>query len=134
MSHLSKILCAEDDPDIRMILEFSLAKVGGYTLCLCTDGTEALLRAPAFAPDLILLDVMMPGITGPETLHALRKIPALAQTAVVLMSAKALPQEIQALLELGAAGLIVKPFDPMTLPETLNIYWNCAREKQINGA
>jgi two-component system, OmpR family, response regulator len=126
---LRRILCAEDDPDIRTILEFSLAGVGGYELCLCVDGTDALERADAFAPDLILLDVMMPRLGGPETMAALRARPAMRDTPIVLMSARALPAEIEALLEHGATGVIVKPFDPVALPENLKIYWDYARGK-----
>lgn len=125
---LRKVLCAEDDPDIRAILEFSLGTVGGYELRLCPDGTDALAEADAFAPDLILLDVMMPMLSGPDTMRALRDTP------IVLMSARALPDEIEALLEHGATGVIVKPFDPMALPEHLKIYWDYARDKRAGHA
>jgi len=131
MNALRKILCAEDDPDIRTILAFSLGTVGGYELCMCDDGVQAVDSAEAFRPDLILLDVMMPGITGPEAMHALHRRPALRSTPVVLMSARALPNEIEALLEHGATGVIIKPFDPMTLPENLKIYWEYAQNKPI---
>ena len=73
MSELRRVMCVEDDPDIRMIIEFSLATLGGYQVCLCPDGRAALTQAPNFKPDLVLLDVMMPGLSGPETLAALRK-------------------------------------------------------------
>ncbi len=72
----------------------------------------------------------MPRMTGPEAMHAMRRMPELAGTAVVLMSARALPHEIEALLEHGATGVIVKPFDPMTLAENLKIYWNYAHAKR----
>ncbi len=129
-STLHKVLCAEDDPDIRAILEFSLGAVGGYEVRLCPDGTDALAEVDAFAPDLILLDVMMPTLSGPDSMRALREKPALRDTPIVLMSARALPDEIEALLEHGATGVIVKPFDPMTLPEHLKIYWDYARDKR----
>ncbi|WP_176049694.1 response regulator [Burkholderia sp. BCC1644] len=131
---LQRILCAEDDPDIRTILDFSLSTVGGYELCLCADGTEALEQADAFAPDLVLLDVMMPRLGGPETMRALRERPALRDTPIVLMSARALPDEIEALLAHGATGVIVKPFDPVALPENLKIYWNYAHDKPAHDA
>lgn len=131
---LHKVLCAEDDPDIRAILEFSLGAVGGYEVRLCPDGADALAEADAFEPDLILLDVMMPTLSGPDTMRALREKPALRDTPIVLMSARALPDEIEALLEHGATGVIVKPFDPMTLPEHLKIYWDYARDKRAGHA
>ena len=71
--------------------------------------------APAFAPDLILLDVMMPGMDGPTTLKALRQIESLSQTPVAFMTAKIQPNEIAEYKLLGAIDVIPKPFDPMTL-------------------
>ncbi len=127
MDALRRVLCAEDDPDIRTILELSLVTVGGYEVCMCADGRAAVEQAPGFRPDLILLDVMMPGMTGPEAMQAIRAMPALRGTPVVLMSARALPHEIEALLEHGATGVIVKPFDPMTLADNLRIYWEHGR-------
>ena len=130
---LRKILCAEDDPDIRTILDFSLTGVGGYELCLCANGAEAVERAEAFAPDLVLLDVMMPTLDGPGAMRALRAKPAMRDTPIVLMSARALPDEIETLLAHGATGVIVKPFDPVALPDNLKIYWNYAHDKRARG-
>jgi two-component system, OmpR family, response regulator len=127
-----RILCAEDDPDIRTILVFSLTNLGGYELCLCNDGIDALEQVDAFVPDLILLDVMMPRLGGPETMSALRERPALRDIPIVLMSARALPNEIEGLLAHGATGVIVKPFDPVALPNHLKIYWNYAHDRRAS--
>jgi len=127
MSELRRVLCAEDDPDIRMIIEFSLATVGGYEVCMCADGHSAVAQASVFAPDLVLLDVMMPGLNGPETLAALRQQPLLKNVPMVFMTAKAMPDEVEALLHYGVAGVIVKPFDPVTLPQDIRIYWEHGR-------
>jgi len=124
---LRRVLCVEDDPDIRMILEFSLATVGGYEVCCCAEGRSALAQAPQFLPDLVLLDVMMPGLSGPETLVALRALPSMQGVPVVFMTAKAMPDELEQLLSHGATGLIVKPFDPMTLPTDILPYWEHGR-------
>lgn len=134
METLQRVLCAEDDPDIRTILELSLGTVGGYELCMCPDGIAAVEAAPRFRPDLILLDVMMPGLTGPEAMQAIRALPGLRHTPVVLMSARALPHEIEALLEHGATGVIVKPFEPMRLAEHLRIYWEHGRGPDASDA
>jgi CheY-like chemotaxis protein len=127
MTELRRVMCVEDDPDIRMILDFSLATVGGYTVRCCPGGRAALQEAPAFQPDLVLLDVMMPDMTGPETLVALRALPCMQGVPVVFMTAKAMPDELEQLLEHGATGLIVKPFDPMTLPQDIRPYWEHGR-------
>jgi CheY-like chemotaxis protein len=124
---LRRVMCVEDDADIRMILEFSLATVGGYEVCCCPGGRAALQQAPEFKPDLVLLDVMMPDLSGPETLAALRELPSMRGVPVVFMTAKALPDELEQLLEHGATGLIVKPFDPMTLPQDIRPYWEHGR-------
>jgi len=124
---LRRVMCVEDDADIRMILEFSLATVGGYEVCCCPGGRAALQQAPEFKPDLVLLDVMMPDLSGPETLAALRELPSMQGVPVVFMTAKALPDELEQLLEHGATGLIVKPFDPMTLPQDIRPYWEHGR-------
>jgi CheY-like chemotaxis protein len=127
MSELRRVMCVEDDVDIRMILEFSLATVGGYELRMCPGGRSALQEAPDFRPDLVLLDVMMPDLSGPETLQALREMPCMRGVPVVFMTAKAMPDELEQLLQHGATGLIVKPFDPMTLPKDILPYWEHGR-------
>ena len=132
MSELRRVMCVEDDPDIRMIIEFSLATLGGYQVCLCPDGRAALAQAPNFKPDLVLLDVMMPGLSGPETLAALRGQVEMAGVPVVFMTAKAMPNEVEELLQYGATGVIVKPFDPVTLPQDIRIYWEHGRGIRLN--
>lgn len=127
MNELRRVLCVEDDPDIRMIIEFSLATVGGYEVCLCPGGHSALAQAPIFRPDIVLLDVMMPDLSGPETLAALRQQLGMKGVPVVFMTAKAMPDEVEELLQYGATGVIVKPFDPVTLPQDIRIYWEHGR-------
>lgn len=124
---LARVMCVEDDQDIRMILEFSLVTIGGYTLCACSSGAEALARAREFRPQLVLLDVMMPGLTGPETLQALRQLPEMVGIPVVFLTAKAMPEQVEGLLQYGATGVIVKPFDPVRLPKDILIYWEHGR-------
>ena len=128
MDDLRRVMCVEDDPDIRMILDFSLQRVGGYELCLCASGQEALDRVDAFAPQLVLLDVMMPGLTGPQTLEQLRQRPVMRGVPAVFLTAKAMPDEVEALTVYGATGIIVRPFDPVTLPKDIRIYWEHGRD------
>lgn len=119
MSALKRVLYVEDDPDIREVATMALELTGELELCVCASGADALADGPAFAPDLILLDVMMPGMDGPTTLARLRESPALAETPVVFMTAKVQSQEVAALRAMGALDVIAKPFDPMQLASRL---------------
>lgn len=120
---LQRILYVEDEDDIRAVAELALVNVAGFELCTCASGEEALAVAETFAPDLLLLDVMMPDMDGPATLRALREIPALADTPAIFMTAKVQPDEVNRYLELGAVDVIAKPFDPMSLGDQLNNAW-----------
>lgn len=118
-----KILYVEDEPDIRSIAKMSMQAIGGFDICECAGGQEALAAAAAFAPQLVLLDVMMPGMDGPETLRRLRELPATSATPVIFMTAKVQANEVNEYLTLGAIGVIAKPFDPMTLPQQITNLW-----------
>jgi CheY-like chemotaxis protein len=113
---IRKVLLVDDEDDIRTIGRLSLSRVGGWETVLAASGAEAVTRAAAEKPDLILLDVMMPGMDGPTTFGQLRAHPDTAATPVIFMTAKVQKQEVARYLELGAVGVIAKPFDPMTLP------------------
>jgi CheY-like chemotaxis protein len=121
---LNRILLVEDEPDIQVVAKLALEAVGGYTVELCSSGNEALQRGPEFKPDLILLDVMMPGMDGPATLKALRGLPQLAATPVIFLTAKIQTHEVAYYKELGALEVIAKPFDPMTLSGTIAEIWS----------
>lgn len=126
MAELKKILYVEDEPDIQMIARVALENVGGFELLVCSSGAEAVEKAAGFAPDLFLLDVMMPGMDGPTTLEELRKIPQLAKTPVMFMTAKVQPQEVEFLKSLNVADVIAKPFDPMGLANNIRESWSKA--------
>ena len=123
---LKKILYVEDEPDIRTIASMALESLGGFELECCQSGQEALDRAPGFEPDLILLDIMMPGMNGPSALQQLRKLPGLAETPVIFMTAKVQPQELAEYRALGALDVIHKPFDPMLLADQVREIWRTA--------
>ena len=120
---LERILYVEDEADIRAVAQLALEMVGGFKLQICSSGTEALSKAEAFAPDLILLDVMMPGMDGPSTLQGLRERPSLTDTPAVFMTAKVQPAEIAHFKSLGALDVIAKPFDPMALAGQIKRIW-----------
>lgn len=120
---LNKVLYVEDEDDIRTIAQLALEAVGGLTLKSCSSGEEAVQAAVSFAPDLILLDVMMPGMDGPSTLAALHKLDPLKDVPVIFMTAKVQPSEIAHYRSLGALDVIAKPFDPMTLADQVRAVW-----------
>ena len=109
-----RVLLVDDDPDIRFIGEMALARVGKFDVTVAESG-ERCLELAAAQPDVILLDVMMPGLDGTATLARLREDPALARIPVIFMTAKVQDSELARYRELGAHGVIAKPFDPMTL-------------------
>ena len=121
---LSRILYVEDEPDIRFVAEMALQAVGGFTVITCASGEEALSAAPEARADLLLLDVMMPGMDGPGTLKALRALPATAHTPVIFMTAKVQAAEVAVYKALGALEVIAKPFDPMTLAAQIQRIWD----------
>lgn len=124
MIDLQKVMYVEDDPDIREIATLALRDVGGLTVKVCDSGQLALKEVGDFAPQLILLDVMMPNMDGPETLAALRLQGSVSQEmAVVFMTAKVHPEELLRYRELGIADVISKPFDPMTLANDVRAIW-----------
>jgi two-component system, OmpR family, response regulator len=120
---LSSIMLVEDEPDIQLVARLALENVGGFKVDVCASGFEALEKAPLLNPDLILLDVLMPDLDGPATLTELRKIPALESTPVVFLTAKVQAHEVEHYREIGAVDVIAKPFDPMSLAETVRAIW-----------
>lgn len=120
---LEKVMLVEDDGDIRTVASMSLEMVGGLKVLACESGEAALAAIAGFAPQLVLLDVMMPGMNGPEVLARLRALPGGGSLPVAFMTAKVQPEEIRALLELGVVEVIAKPFDPMALPDQVKALW-----------
>ena len=120
---LNRILVVDDEPDILAVIRTTLHARGDFEVEVCTCGQDALEIAPRFAPDLILLDVMMPGIDGPMTLKALQQDPRTSSTLVVFMTAKVMPQETARYLSLGAVAVIAKPFDQRTLVDEIEVIW-----------
>jgi len=126
---LQRILYVEDEPDIQAVARIALETVGGFTVQICSSGEEALQAAIEFAPDLLLLDVMMPGMDGPTTLQELRNLPDLENTPAVFMTAKVQPQEIEQFKSYGALDVIAKPFDPMALSSQITAVWQQRNEQ-----
>jgi len=113
------VLHVDDDEDIREIVNLSLETIGGLRVAQCVSGSDALHKVAEIRPDVFLLDVMMPEMSGVETLSFLRKIPGFESTPAIFMTAKTRKGQSAALLDAGAAGVISKPFDPTSLPEQI---------------
>lgn len=118
-NQVNRVLYVEDDPDIRAVAELALVAVGGFDALLCESGQQALEQIDDFNPDLVLLDVMMPGMDGPQTLRALQDRPAGLPAPAVFMTARLQPAEVAEYRAMGAIGVIPKPFDPMTLGDQI---------------
>ena len=122
MERLKRILLIEDDPDIQAVARLAL-EVGDFEVEVCGNGADAPALVERFAPDLILLDVMMPGLDGPSTLRLLPQQPQSAAIPVIFLTAKVQGREPETYRSLGAIDVIAKPFDPMTLAETVRDIW-----------
>jgi CheY-like chemotaxis protein len=117
-----RILHVDDEPDIREVVELSLALDPYFVLQSCGSGGEAFALAAEWQPDMILLDVMMPVMDGPATLLKLRENARTASIPVIFMTARAQAREVDRFRSLGAVGVIPKPFDPMTLATSVRSY------------
>ena len=121
---LQRILYAEDEPLIQAVAKLALEKVGGFEVLICGSGADALAQVKAFAPDLILLDVVMPGMDGPTTFHHLRADADTAAIPIVFLTANVQKSEVDHYLALGAMDVLAKPFNPMTLATQVREVWS----------
>jgi PAS domain S-box-containing protein len=118
-----RVVYVDDDDDIREIASLALGLNPEISVETCDSGEAALALLPRVMPEFILLDVMMPGLDGPATLERIRANPLLANIPVAFMTAKAMPKEVERFRELGAVGVIPKPFDPMKLAAQVTEMW-----------
>jgi CheY-like chemotaxis protein len=124
MTELKRIACVEDDLDIQAIIELALTDFGGFEVTLYPDGPTALARLNDAGPQLIILDMMMPGMNGLEVLAHIRDDDALKDIPVVFMTAKAQAHEIDEYHAAGAQATILKPFDPVSLGDRVREIWD----------
>ncbi|MET0155984.1 MAG: response regulator [Rickettsiales bacterium] len=126
---LKKILYVEDDEDIAELTALALSALGKFEALHCPSGEEALRAFSHFNPQLVLMDVMMPDMDGLETFERLRRLAGGKNAPVVFMTAKAQTHEQRKYRDMGAAGVIVKPCDPVELCRRLRRVW----EEQGDG-
>jgi CheY-like chemotaxis protein len=110
-----RILIIDDEDDIREVAALSLETVAGWEVVVASSGAQGLARAAECRPDVILLDVMMPGMDGPATFQELRNNPATAGIPVLLLTAKVQSSDKRRFADLGVEAVLFKPFDPLTL-------------------
>ena len=111
------ILLVDDEDDIREVAGMCLEAVGGWRVSTASSGSEGIAMALSEQPDAILLDVMMPGIDGPTTFSRLQADSATCEIPVILLTAKTQGADLRHFEELDVAGVLSKPFDPMSLPD-----------------
>ena len=121
---LKRIMHVDDDEDIRLIVRMSLELNGDLDITQCASGQEALDAIEHAKPELVLLDVMMPNMDGEETLRKIRLIESFSLTPVVFMTAKAETYARNEMLNAGAIGVIIKPFNPLELPNLVQSIWS----------
>jgi len=110
-----KVLIIDDDADIRFVAAMSLRAGGAIDVVEASGGLDGVCKARAERPDVILLDMMMPLMDGAQTIAALRVQKETTTTPVIFLTAKTIVAEVQRMKDLGAAGVLIKPFDPRTL-------------------
>ena len=117
---IPRILIIDDEADIREVTALSLETTAGWQVILAPSGAQGIRRASLEQPDAILLDVMMPDIDGPTTYQILKQNGNTAHIPVLLLTAKVQGQDRRKLDELGAAAILSKPFDPLTLADQIS--------------
>jgi len=130
---LQRLLLVEDEDDIRAVTQIALKATSSFDLRMCADGEQALAILDEFQPQLIILDVMMPRMSGIELYKEIRKRPGFDQTPILFMTAKVQAGEIERYHNLGAADVIKKPFSPVTLAETIRSVWTAFGEARNNN-
>jgi two-component system OmpR family response regulator len=119
---LRRIALVDDQREIRLIVELALGKIGRFELRAFDSGEQALLKIPAFNPELLLLDMVMPGLDGLATLSGLRERGVLAPA--IFFTARFTAADISHYQEAGALGVIAKPFDPFKLAGQIRALWD----------
>jgi two-component system OmpR family response regulator len=131
MKKCQSVLYVDDDPDICQVVQATLGLIAGLEVQTANSGERAIDLAYEVRPDLIILDVMLPGRDGPSTYERLCENTLLADIPVIFMTEKILPTQVAHLLRLGAIGVIGKPFDPMTLGDEVVALWNKAVSARV---
>jgi CheY-like chemotaxis protein len=117
---MRRILIIDDEDDIREVAALSLEATAGWHILTASSGVAGIEIAAAELPDAILMDVMMPGVDGPTTFGNMQQNPAIAHIPVLLLTAKVQGVDQRRFAGLGLAGILFKPFDPLTLAQQIS--------------
>jgi CheY-like chemotaxis protein len=126
-----RILHVDDQADIRGIVKLALGKIGGYTVASCSSGEEALANAPAFDPQVLLIDMTMPGMDGLALLARMRE--AGIQAPAIFFTARSNSGDLDRYRAAGAIGMLPKPFDPLKLGRQITQIWTDHHAKKEAG-
>jgi CheY-like chemotaxis protein len=124
MRKLESVLVADDDPDVCAVVRASLRLTGGLDVRVAGSGEQLIALALERPPDLVLLDVMMPGTDGPSIFRRMRENPPLHDIPGIFITAKVMPVDLRRVLPSGALGIISKPFDPLKLGGQVMALWH----------
>ena len=130
---LQRILLADDEPDILEISRIALETVGGYEVAACESGTRFLQLLVDFDPDLVIIDALMPDMSGLEVLAAMRRMDGFETTPAVFLTGLVLERDLRDLRQSSAVDVVTKPFDPMTLPQRIQSIWK-ALDAECGGS
>ena len=120
---LKKILYVDDDQDMRLLVKLTLEMESFVEVITCSDGVEFFLDAFQDAPDMIMLDVMMELMSGPEIMKEIMRDERLSKLPIIFLTSRAEPEDIKKYMDLGAAGVIAKPFDITTFADRVQELW-----------
>jgi CheY-like chemotaxis protein len=120
---LKRIMYVDDDPDLQDIVRLSLETRGGFTVTCCDSGNQALEEIAAFKPDLVILDMVLPGMNGLQLLERMRKLRGTPSIPVIFLTSKISPHHMEEYKELGVIGVINKPLNPLELRHQLREIW-----------
>jgi CheY-like chemotaxis protein len=123
---MRRVLIIDDEDDIREVAALSLEATAGWHVFTAPSGAKGIEVAIAEQPDAILMDVMMPGVDGPSTFREMQQIPSIVHIPVLLLTAKVQGIDKRRFADLGVAGVLFKPFDPLTLADQISetLRWN----------
>ena len=127
----NRILHVDDQPDIRGIVKLALGKIGGFNVLSCNSGEEALAAAPGFDPQLLLIDMNMPGMDGMTLLARFRE--AGMSVPAIFFTARINPSDLERYRAAGAIGTLSKPFDPLKLGRQITQIWMENQPAQEGG-